>query len=125
MEVLVRYENGTRFSATCNGYTVATGEGEDDDASRDGMYPAQLFTASIAMCVGGYVMIYCRERNIPYDDMVIEVDRLTAKNPSRTTTVTMNIHLGAELSEKDKAGILRAADRCHITNSIRKGIEIT
>ncbi len=29
MEVLVKYENGFRFSATCRGYTVTTGRGED------------------------------------------------------------------------------------------------
>jgi len=43
MEVLVKYENGFRFSAICKGYTVTTGRGEDGDKKRDGMWPAQLF----------------------------------------------------------------------------------
>ena len=40
MEVLVKYENGFRFSAICKGYTVITGRGEDEDKKRDGMWPA-------------------------------------------------------------------------------------
>jgi len=29
MEILVKYENGFRFSAMCKGYTATTGRGED------------------------------------------------------------------------------------------------
>ncbi len=124
MEILVKYENGTRFSATCDKWTVTTGKGDDGNEARDGMYPAQMFAASIGMCVGGYVLHYCEDHDIPYDDMTIEVDRQTAKHPSRTTKVSVNIRLGAPVSEQHAAGILRAADRCHITNSIRGGLEI-
>jgi hypothetical protein len=46
MEVLVKCENGFRFSATCKGYTVTTGRGENGNQERDGMWAAQtaLFT---------------------------------------------------------------------------------
>jgi len=65
MEVLVKYENGFRFSAICKGYTVTTGRGEDGDKKRDGMWPAQLFEASIGMCIGGYIAKFCKEQGIP------------------------------------------------------------
>jgi len=75
MEVLVRYENGFRFSTTCKGYTVTTGHGENGNKSRDGMWPAQLFEASIGMCIGGYIAKFCKEEGIPYEDMTIELSR--------------------------------------------------
>jgi putative redox protein len=124
MEVLVAYENGTRFVATCDGCEVATGKGDDGDGSRDGMWPGQLFVAALGMCIGGYVASYCKHHNIPCDDLRVELDRDTARAPSRTTSVTAKIHLGAEVSGKDAAAILRVADRCHITNSIRQGMEV-
>jgi len=37
MEVLVKYESGFRFSATCKEYTVTTGRGDDGNQERDGM----------------------------------------------------------------------------------------
>ena len=37
MEILVKYENGFRFSAICKEYNVTTGHGEDGNESRDGM----------------------------------------------------------------------------------------
>ncbi|MBE9566123.1 MAG: hypothetical protein IMF16_05190 [Proteobacteria bacterium] len=38
--------------------------------------------------------------------------------------MTATIHLGAELSHKDAGAILRVADQCHITNSIRPSMEV-
>jgi len=119
METVVRYEGGNRFSATCDGFTVYTGVGDDGDTTQDGMYPAQLFAAAIGMCVGGYVLSYCQHHDIPHDDLTIEVGRETAKGPSRTTKVLVAIRLSAPLSEKDAGAIVKVADRCHITNSIR------
>jgi len=134
MEVLVKYENGFRFSATCKGYTVTTGCGDDGNQERDGMWPAQLFEASIGMCVGGYIAKFCGEQGIPYDDMTIELSRRiktspsgTAASPAKTSLtarVDAKICLGAKLSQKQQQGILEAADRCHITKSIEQGMQI-
>jgi uncharacterized OsmC-like protein len=134
MEVLVKYENGFRFSATCKGFTIRTGRGEDGNQKRDGMWPAQLFEASIGMCIGGYVAMFCKEQGIPYDDMRIELSRRieagspgptpSGAKPSRTTRIEAAILLGAKLSQKQQQGILEAADRCHITKSIEQGIQI-
>jgi uncharacterized OsmC-like protein len=134
MEVLVKYENGFRFSAECKGYTVTTGRGDDGNKERNGMWPAQLFEASIGMCIGGYIAKFCTEQNIPYDDMTIELSRRIETSPSDTaasgakTSVTSRIDakicLGAKLSEQQRQGILEAADSCHITKSIEQGMQI-
>ena len=134
MEVLVKYENGFRFSAICKGYTVTTGRGEDGDTKRDGMWPAQLFEASIGMCIGGYIAKFCGEQGIPYDDMTIELSRRIETSPpgtaasgaktSRTARIDAKIRLGVKLSDQQRQGILEAADSCHITKSIEEGMQI-
>ena len=124
MEVLVKHESGFRFSALCRGYTVTTGRGEDGNDERDGMWPAQLFEASIGMCIGGYIVEFCKEQGIPYDNMTIELSRRTETETSRTTRIDAKIHLDAKLSQEQKQGVLQAADRCHITNSITEGMKI-
>ena len=124
MEVLVKHESGFRFSAVCRGYTVTTGRGEDGNDERDGMWPAQLFEASIGMCIGGHIVEFCKEQGIHYDNMTIELSRRTEAEASRTTRIDAKIHLDAKLSQEQKQGVLQAADRCHITNSIREGMKI-
>jgi len=44
--------------------------------------------------------------------------------PSRTSRIDAKIFLGAKLSQKQKKGILEAADSCHITKSIEEGMQI-
>ena len=124
MEVLVKHESGFRFSAVCRGYTVTTGRGEDGNDERDGMWPAQLFEASIGMCIGGYVVKFCKEQGITYDNMTIELSRRTQVEPSRTTRIDAKISLGAKLSQEQQQGILEAADYCHITKSIIEGMQV-
>ena len=129
MEVLVKYDNGYRFTATCKGCTVTTGHGDDGNKDRDGMWPAQLFSASIGMCIGGYVAEYCKEQGIAYDDMTVELARRvesgsSAAKLSRTTRIDAKIRLGAKLSEEQQQGILQAADNCHITISIKEGLQV-
>jgi uncharacterized OsmC-like protein len=134
VEVLVKYENGYRFSAVCRGYTVTTGRGDDGKDERDGMWPAQLFEASIGMCIGGYVAKFCREQGIAYDDMTIELSRHiktissgaapSGAKISRTTGIDAQIRLGAKLSQEQRRGILEAAENCHITKSIEEGLQI-
>ncbi len=133
MEVLVEQESGFRFAATCRGHTVTTGQGEDGDEDRDGMWPAQLFEAALGMCIGGYVAQLCQERGIAYEGMTIELSRRieagppdpkTGARPSLTKRIDASIRLGAELSPQQEAEILAAADSCHITRSIENGLEI-
>ena len=124
MEVLVKHESGFRFSAVCRGYNVTTGRGEDGNAERDGMWPAQLFEASIGMCIGGYVVKFCKQQGIPYDNMTIELSRRTQVEPSRTTRIDAKISLGTKLSQEQQQGILEAADYCHITKSIIEGMQV-
>jgi len=134
MEILVKYDNGHRFTATCKKYTVSTGRGDDGKTERDGMWPAQMFSASIGMCIGGYIAEYCEKQGINYEDMTIELSRRTERYSSdtdssgielsRTTRIDAKIYLGTTLSEHQRRGILEAADNCHITNSIKKGMEI-
>jgi uncharacterized OsmC-like protein len=76
------------------------------------------------MCIGGYIAEFCKEQGIPYDDMTIELGRRTQSEPSRTTRIDTKIHLGAKLSQQQRQGILEAADKCHITESIREGMQI-
>jgi uncharacterized OsmC-like protein len=128
MEVLVKYDNGYRFTATCKGYIITTGRGDNGNIERDGMWLAQIFPASIGMCIGGYIAEYCKEQGIAYDDMTIELGRRvepysSGTKLSRTTRIDAKIRLGAKLSKEQQQGILQAADNCHITKSIEERMQ--
>jgi uncharacterized OsmC-like protein len=86
------------------------------------------------MCIGGYVAEYCKKQGINYEDMTIELSRRIERYSSdtgpsgaelsRTTRIDAKIRLGAKLSREQQQGILEAADKCHITESITEGMQI-
>ena len=125
MDVLVRYENGERFEATLGKYTLTSGKGADGDESRDGMPPADIVAAATGMCIGIYVVSHCSHHDIPCEGLTISVSRESAKAPSRTTRIEATIHMPGELTEKQRDAILRVAERCHVSQSLRRGVEVT
>lgn len=124
MGILVRHDGGMRFRATCNGFTVTAGKGREGDAGQDGMYPGQLFIASLGMCIGAYVVGFCQRHNIQYQGMVVELDYQTADSPSRVKAVRAAIKLPGKVPEKYRKAIVRVADQCYVTQSIQHGMEI-
>ena len=124
MDILVEHKGGMRFTAGCRGYTVVSGKGEPGDGGEDGMWPGDLFAASLGMCIAGYIAGYCRNHGIPWEGMSVEMDRESARAPGRLARVAARVRLPGEVSEKDRKGILAVADRCYITQSIVHGMDI-
>lgn len=124
MEVIVKYENGERFEACAGEYTLTSGEGSDGNKARDGMYPPDMLAAATGACVGIYILRHCAHHDIPCEGLTIKVTRETAKAPSRTTRIEVKIEMPGELTDKQREGILRVADMCHIGQTLRRGAEV-
>jgi putative redox protein len=124
MDILVRHDSGMRFRATCNGFTVTAGKGQEGDIGQDGMYPGQLFIASLGMCIGAYVVRFCQRHSIQHQGMVVELGYQTGDSPSRVKTVQATIKLSGKVPEKYRKAIVRAADQCYVTQSIEHGMEV-
>ena len=122
--IVVRHDSGDRFTATTRGYTAVAGKGDPDKGGEDGMFPGELFIASLGMCIGAYVVSYCRNHGLSYEGMTIEMLRETADNPRRVKRVEVRVRMPSALSEKDRQILLRVADRCYVTQSIVGGMEI-
>jgi len=124
MEIMVRHDSGTRFRATCNGFTVTAGKGQEGDINQDGMYPGQLFIASLGMCIGAYVVSFCQRHSIQHQGMVVELDYQMADSPSRVKAVQAAIKLPGNVPEKYWKAIVQVADQCYVTQSIKQGMEV-
>jgi uncharacterized OsmC-like protein len=121
--IFIKHDSGTRFTATAKGYTVVTGEG-DGDKGEDGMTPGLLFVSSLGMCVGGTLVTYCKNHEIPYEGMEIELVRENTKDGKRLKTANLQVRIPSKLSEKDIKVLNRVAHRCYIHQSIESGIDL-
>ncbi len=123
MDVTVRQESGGRFAGECGGVVVRTGRGEEEK-ELDGMYPAEMFVASLGMCIGGYVYGYCKNHGIPCNGLVVEMHGERAEEPARLSKIVARVKFPGELDKKLRTILKRVADKCFITRSIEAGLKI-
>jgi uncharacterized OsmC-like protein len=121
--IFIKHHDGTRFSATFQDYTVFTGHG-DPGTGPDSMTPGMLFASALGMCVGVTLLAYCKNHDIAYEGMEIEMVRENTEDGKRLKKVTLQVKLPAKLSQKDIEVLNRVAHRCYVGQSILNGAEL-
>ncbi len=122
-KLYVKHDSGTRFTSTAGAYTVVTGKG-DPNTGQDGMAPGQLFAAALGMCIGVTLRAYCKNHDIPYEGMSIEVERESTEDGRRLKLIRLRVNIPAHLSDKDLQVLNRVAHRCYVDQSIKNGADI-
>jgi len=120
----IKYDSGDRFFTTVNEYTVVTGKGDPDKGGENGMTPGQLFAASIGACIGVTLLAYCKNHDLPYEGMTIEMERENTDDGKRVKGVKINVQMPSQLSDRDRQVLNRVAHRCYVGQSIDHGVEI-
>lgn len=124
MEILVSHMGGMRFKAEARGNIVITGENEEDPDGPRGMWPGELFAASLGMCIAGYVASFCKNHGLPHEGITVELSREQARKPSRVKHMDVKVKLPVVPSAREQKAIVRAADLCYVTQSIRGGMTV-
>jgi putative redox protein len=116
-DIHVHFPGGKRIEAKMGIHHIVTDQtlahGGDDCAPE----PFELFLASLATCAGLYVIGYCKSRGIPTD--TIELVQHHQFDPSgHLTRVELEILLPASFPEKDRVGVVRAAQSCKVKKTL-------
>ena len=88
-----------------------------------GMTPPELLLASLGTCAAHYAAEYLRARNLPTAGLEVSVEAEKAAVPARLGNFRISIHT-APLEERHREGVLRAAKRCLIHNTLLHTPEI-
>ena len=92
-----------------------------------GMQPTELLAASLASCIGVLVVAYCRDMKIDATGLTVDLTYDKLDQPTRLGHFKAAIRIPAGGWESRREGILRAAERCPVHETIRhhEGLEIT
>jgi putative redox protein len=123
MRMRVSHEGGVRFRADCRGHSVTMDQPKEDAGSDAGMTPPELFAASLAGCIGYYVVRYCQNAGIDTADLMIDCDWSVAEHPHRIDALQVHIMLPG-LPEKRQKAVERAASLCLIHATLQHAPEI-
>ncbi len=123
MEIKVNYLDNLRQEAKFDDFTVIADQPirYKGDGSAPG--PFDYFLASSALCAAYFVKVYCAARDIPTDNIRLSQNNIVDPENRYKQIFKIQVELPADISEKDRQGILRSIDRCSVKKVIQTGPE--
>ena len=123
MEIKVNFLDNLRLEAKFDDFTVIADQPirYKGDGSAPG--PFDYFLASSAMCAAYFVKVYCAARDIPTDNIRLSQNNIVDPENRYKQIFKIQVELPADISEKDRQGILRSIDRCTVKKVVQTGPE--
>jgi ribosomal protein S12 methylthiotransferase accessory factor len=123
MEIKVNFLDNLRLEAKFDDFTVIADQPirYKGDGSAPG--PFDYFLASSALCAAYFVKLYCDTRNIPTDNIRLSQNNIVDPENRYNQIFKIQVELPADISAKDRQGILRSIDRCTVKKVVQAGPE--
>ncbi len=123
MEIKVNFLDKLRLEAKFDDFTVVADQPirYKGDGSAPG--PFDYFLASSAQCAAYFVKLYCVTRNIPTDNIRLSQNNIVDPDNRYKQIFKIRVELPADISAKDRQGILRSIDRCTVKKVVQAGPE--
>jgi ribosomal protein S12 methylthiotransferase accessory factor len=123
MEIKVNYLDNLRQEARFDDFTVIADQPirYKGDGSAPG--PFDYFLASSALCAAYFVKVYCAARHIPTENIRLSQNNIVDPENRYKQIFKIQVELPADISDKDRQGILRSIDRCTVKKVIQAGPE--
>lgn len=121
MEIKVNFLDKLRLEAKFDDFTVIADQPirYKGDGSAPG--PFDYFLASSALCAAYFVKLYCETRNISTDNIRLSQNNIVDPENRYKQIFKIQIELPADISDKDRQGILRSIDRCTVKKVVQTG----
>jgi len=119
-EMRVTFPGGSRVDAEYKGFLIKTDQPVYQGGEGSAPAPFDLFLASIATCAGIYVLFFCQKREISTEKAAVVMK--TERNPETKMIdkIFIKIQLPPEFPEKYKMAVIKAVDRCSVTEHMLK-----
>ncbi|MFJ1338927.1 OsmC domain/YcaO domain-containing protein [Pseudomonas caricapapayae] len=123
MEIKVNFLDNLRLEAKFDDFTVVADQPirYKGDGSAPG--PFDYFLASSALCAAYFVKLYCQTRNIPTENIRLSQNNIVDPKDRYKQIFKIQVELPADISAKDRQGILRSIERCTVKKVVQTGPE--
>lgn len=123
MEIKVNFLDNLRLEAKFDDFTVVADQPirYKGDGSAPG--PFDYFLASSALCAAYFVKLYCQTRGIPTENIRLSQNNIVDPENRYKQIFKIQVELPADISDKDRQGILRSIDRCTVKKVVQTGPE--
>ena len=123
MEIKVNFLDNLRLEAKFDDFTVVADQPirYKGDGSAPG--PFDYFLASSALCAAYFVKLYCQTRSISTENIRLSQNNIVDPENRYNQIFKIQVELPADISDKDRQGILRSIERCTVKKVVQTGPE--
>jgi ribosomal protein S12 methylthiotransferase accessory factor len=120
MEIIVNFLDNFRLEARFDDFSITTDQPIRYKGDGTAPSPFDYFLASSALCAAYFVKLYCVSRDIPTDDIRVSQNNIIDPENRYNLTFKIQVELPSSISDRDRMGILRSADRCTVKKVIQQ-----
>jgi len=123
MEIKVNFLDKLRLEAKFDDFTLVADQPirYKGDGSAPG--PFDYFLASSALCAAYFLKLYCDTRHISTENIRLSQNNIVDPGNRYQQVFKIQVELPADMSDKDRQGILRSIERCTVKKAIQAGPE--
>lgn len=114
MSMNIRFAGERVVNAETKGFTITTDVPAELGGAVTAPSPVDLLLAGLGTCTSYYVLHFCRQREIPVDDIHLSVDVTREEETRRITDIVVSIHLPATFPEEYVNAVLKASSQCTV-----------
>lgn len=118
MDMKIYFPGNKRVDVDYRGFTIRTDQSVKSGGDDTAPAPFDLFLASIGSCSGIYVLSFCQSRNIPTDDITINLAIDYDNQKKLIGTITITVQLPDDFPEHYIKPLLRAAEFCAVSKHL-------
>ena len=110
MEILIDFPGGSRVDAHFGNFSVPT----DQPPTASAPTPFAVFLSSIGTCAGIYVLGFCKQRDLPTNDLRIVQRIHTDPISGMVDKIDLEIQVPPTFPEKYRDSLIRSAELCAV-----------
>jgi ribosomal protein S12 methylthiotransferase accessory factor len=123
MQISVEYLENLKLQALFDDFNVKSDQPVRYKGDGTAPGPFDYFLASSAMCAAYFVLVYCKARSIPTQDIRVTQDNIVDPENRYRQTFKITLEIPEYISNKDRQGMIAAIDRCTVKKTIEQGPE--
>jgi len=124
MKLTVQHVDGMRFLATAGAHSVIVDAAPEDGGGGTAMSAPQLFAAAMGACILEFVANSCRLRDIPVEQLSLEIVYEEEPRPRRVGALEVAIRIEPDPPEAVKRRLIGVARHATLSNTLARPPEM-
>jgi putative redox protein len=117
-EMKIRFPGGLKVDILHRDMVIKTDQPVHEGGDGTAPSPFDLFLASLAACAGYYTLAFCKEREIPVDDIDVTMTATKGAESKMIDDVRVTLDLPASFPERYRPALVKAVDLCAVKKHI-------